>query len=49
MNAIDYMTLRVDDSKLFYEMAKVSITEDIVMKKMIFLCIVNYAHQVQQG
>ena len=48
MNAIDYMTLRVDDSKLFYEMIKVSITEDIVMKKMIFLYIVNYARQVEQ-
>ena len=46
---IAYMTLGVDVSKLFYEMAKVSITEDIVMKKMIFLYIVNYPHQVEQG
>jgi len=43
------MTLGVDVSKLFYEMVKVSITDDIVMKKMVFLYIVNYAHQVEQG
>jgi len=46
---IAYMTLGVDVSKLFYEMVKVSITDDIVMKKMVFLYIVNYAHQVEQG
>ena len=46
---IAYMTLGVDVSKLFYEMVKVSITNDIVMKKMVFLYIVNYAHQVEQG
>ena len=49
MHVIAYMTLGVDVSKLFYEMIKVSITEDIVMKKMIFLYIVNYPHQVEQG
>ena len=43
------MTLTVDVSKPFYEMVKVSITEDIVMKKTIFLYIVNYPHQVEQG
>lgn len=46
---IAYMTLGVDVSKLFYEMVKVSITNDIVMKKMVFLYIVNYANQVEQG
>ena len=46
---IAYMTLGVDVSKLFYEMVKVSITDDIVMKKMVFLYIVNYAHQIDQG
>ena len=40
------MILGVDVSILFYEMVKVSITDDIVMKKMVFLYIVNYAHQV---
>ena len=46
---IAYMTLGVDVRKLFYEMVKVSITDDIVMKKMVFLYIVNYAHQIDQG
>ena len=46
---IAYMTLGVDVSKLFYEMVKASITDDIVLKKMVFLYIVNYADQVEQG
>ena len=46
---IAYMTLGVDVSKLFFEMVKASITDDIVLKKMVFLYIVNYADQVEQG
>jgi AP-4 complex subunit beta-1 len=46
---IAYMTLGVDVSKLFFEMVKASITEDIVLKKMVFLYIVNYADQIEQG
>ena len=46
---IAYMTLGVDCSKLFFEMVKASITEDIVLKKMVFLYIVNYADQIEEG
>lgn len=45
---IAYMTLGVDVSKLFFEMVKASITDDIVLKKMVFLYIVNYAEEVEQ-
>lgn len=40
---IAYMTLGIDVSKLYPEMVKASRTDDIVMKKMIYLYLVNYA------
>jgi vesicle coat complex subunit len=40
---IAYMTLGIDVSRLFPEMVKASRTDDIVMKKMIFLYLINYA------
>ena len=40
---IAYMTLGIDVSRLYPEMVKASITEDIVMKKMIYLYLTNYA------
>lgn len=46
---IAYMTLGVDVGQLYFEMVKFSITEDIVLKKMVFLYIVNYADQVETG
>ena len=46
---IAYMTLGVDVGQLFFEMTKFSFTDDIVLKKMVFLYIVNYADQVEQG
>ena len=46
---IAYMTLGVDVSKLFHEMVKASYTDDIVMKKMIFLYIVNYADESESA
>jgi len=46
---IAYMTLGVDVSKLFHEMVKACYTNDIVMKKMVFLYIVNYADEYENG
>lgn len=40
---IAYMTLGIDVSKLYPEMVKASRTEDVVMKKMIYLYLINYA------
>ena len=40
---IAYMTLGIDVSRLYPEMVKASRTEDIVMKKMIYLYLINYA------
>jgi vesicle coat complex subunit len=42
---IAYMTLGIDVSKLYPEMVKASRTEDVVMKKMIYLYLINYAEQ----
>lgn len=44
---IAYMTLGIDVSKLYPEMVKASMTVDIVMKKMIYLYLINYAEQNQ--
>jgi vesicle coat complex subunit len=40
---IAYMTLGIDVSRLYPEMVKASRTDDIVMKKMIYLYLTNYA------
>jgi len=40
---IAYMTLGIDVSRLFPEMVKSSKTDDVVMKKMIYLYLINYA------
>jgi AP-4 complex subunit beta-1 len=40
---IAYMTLGIDVSRLYPEMVKASRTEDVVMKKMIYLYLINYA------
>ena len=45
---IAYMTLGIDVSKLYPEMVKASRTEDVVMKKMIYLYLINYAEQNQE-
>lgn len=45
---IAYMTLGIDVSRLFPEMVKASRTDDVVMKKMIFLYLINYAEQNQE-
>lgn len=42
---IAYMTLGIDVSRLFPEMVKASMTDDVVMKKMIYLYLINYAEQ----
>ena len=42
---IAYMTLGIDVSRLYPEMVKASRTDDIVMKKMIYLYLTNYAEQ----
>lgn len=44
---IAYMTLGIDVSRLYPEMVKASRTDDIVMKKMIYLYLINYAEQNQ--
>jgi AP-4 complex subunit beta-1 len=45
---IAYMTLGIDVSRLYPEMVKASMTEDVVMKKMIYLYLINYAEQNQE-
>ena len=45
---IAYMTLGIDVSRLYPEMVKASRTEDVVMKKMIYLYLINYAEQNQE-
>ena len=45
---IAYMTLGIDVSKLFPEMVKASRTDDLVMKKMIYLYLTTYAEQNQE-
>jgi AP-4 complex subunit beta-1 len=40
---IAYMTLGIDVSRLFPEMVKASRTDDLVMKKMIYLYLTTYA------
>ena len=45
---IAYMTLGIDVSRLFPEMVKASHTDDLVMKKMIYLYLTNYAEQNQE-
>ena len=40
---IAYMTLGIDVSKLYPEMVKASMTDDIVTKKMVYLYLINYA------
>jgi len=45
---IAYMTLGIDVSRLYPEMVKASRTDDIVMKKMIYLYLTNYAEQNQE-
>ncbi len=42
------MTLGIDVSRLYPEMVKASRTEDVVMKKMIYLYLINYAEQNQE-
>jgi len=42
---IAYMTLGIDVSRLYTEMVKASKTDDVVMKKMIYLYLTNYAEQ----
>lgn len=42
---IAYMTLGIDVSRLFPEMVKASRTDDLVMKKMIYLYLTTYAEQ----
>ncbi len=42
---IAYMTLGIDVSRHYPEMVKASRTEDVVMKKMIYLYLINYAEQ----
>ena len=44
---IAYMTLGIDVSRLYPEMVKASRTDDLVMKKMIYLYLTNYAEQNQ--
>jgi AP-4 complex subunit beta-1 len=44
---IAYMTLGIDVSRLYPEMVKASRTDDVVMKKMIYLYLINYADQNQ--
>ena len=41
---IAYMTLGIDVSRLFTDMIMAIETKDIVMKKMIYLYLSNYAH-----
>ena len=45
---IAYMTLGIDVSRLYPEMVKASRTDDLVMKKMIYLYLTNYAEQNQE-
>ena len=45
---IAYMTLGIDVSRLYPEMVKASRTDDMVMKKMIYLYLTNYAEQNQE-
>jgi AP-4 complex subunit beta-1 len=45
---IAYMTLGIDVSRLFPEMVKASRTDDLVMKKMIYLYLTTYAEQNQE-
>ena len=45
---IAYMTLGIDVSRLYPEMIKASKTDDVVMKKMIYLYLINYAEQNQE-
>ena len=42
------MTLGIDVSRLYPEMVKASRTDDVVMKKMIYLYLINYAEQNQE-
>ena len=42
---IAYMTLGIDVSRLYPEMVKASRTDDLVMKKMIYLYISNHAER----
>ena len=42
------MTLGIDVSRLFPEIVKASKTDDLVMKKMIYLYLINYAEQNQE-
>jgi AP-4 complex subunit beta-1 len=42
---IAYMTLGIDVSKLYPEMVKACVTDDVVMKKMIYLYLINYSDQ----
>lgn len=45
---IAYMTLGIDVSRLYPEMVKASRTDDMIMKKMIYLYLTNYADQNQE-
>ena len=42
------MTLGIDVSRLFPDMVKASMTDDVVMKKMIYLYLINYAESNQE-
>ena len=44
---IAYMTLGIDVSRLFTEMIMAIETKDIVVKKMVYHYLSNYAHQVK--
>lgn len=44
---IAYMTLGIDVARLYPEMVKASKTDDVIMKKMIYLYLINYAEQNQ--
>jgi vesicle coat complex subunit len=42
---IAYMTLGIDVSRLFTDMIMAIETKDIVVKKMVYLYLCNYAHK----
>jgi len=41
------MTIGIDVSPLFFDMTKASISTDLVIKKMVYLYLTNYAKQKQ--
>lgn len=43
------MTIGIDVSPLFFDMTKASASQDLIIKKMVYLYLTNYAKQKQES